>query len=157
MASAMKHLFQMTHHRHQRQSGFDQHPLVPGAAWTQLEMGWNAVAVVEPGIGQHDAFVFQRCSGGSSVLTIESCAEQSAPQRSLLLIRWFAGSGCYRHVVKLCSYSTEEPIGQHRLLNDSHTSLFFAPQCDIIDHQTNADADQVSRVRTPFQTVYASR
>lgn len=59
MTSAMKHFFQRTDHRHQRQGGFDQHALVPCAARTQLEIGGNTSGIIETCIGKDDSLVLQ--------------------------------------------------------------------------------------------------
>jgi hypothetical protein len=58
--SAMKHFLQMADCRHQRQGGFDHHPLIPGATRAQLEIGGNAISSVEADIGQDDTLVLQR-------------------------------------------------------------------------------------------------
>ncbi len=42
-----------------KQGSFDQHTLIPGPAWNELEIGGDAVSIVETGIRQHDAFVLQ--------------------------------------------------------------------------------------------------
>ena len=55
----MKDLLQAANRRHQRQGGFDQHAFVPGATRAELEVVWNAVSVIEAGIGQNNALVFQ--------------------------------------------------------------------------------------------------
>lgn len=52
MTSAMKDFLQMTDYSH-------QHSLVPCAALTQLEVGGNAISIVEAGIGQDHVFVVQ--------------------------------------------------------------------------------------------------
>jgi len=52
-------LFQATNRCHQRQSGFDQHPLVPSSSRTELEIAGNTLSSVETDIGQNDALLFQ--------------------------------------------------------------------------------------------------
>ena len=58
MTGSMKDFFQTTNRRDERQCGFNQHALVPGARWAELEIGRNTIGVLEPDIRQNDGLVF---------------------------------------------------------------------------------------------------
>src|SRR5690242_15707149 len=57
-AGSMKDFLQMADHCYQRQSGFDQHSLVPSASGTELEIGRNASRILETSVCQDNGFVF---------------------------------------------------------------------------------------------------
>lgn len=59
MASVVKDFLQMADHRDQRESGFNQHPLVPGSTRAQLEVEWNTIGIVEASIRQDNADILQ--------------------------------------------------------------------------------------------------
>lgn len=71
MTRAMKDLLQATGGGDQRERGFDQHALVPGTAWTELEIGRDAISVIETGVGQDNALVLQRFDEGQKHLVMD--------------------------------------------------------------------------------------
>ncbi len=57
---AMKHFLQTTHHRQERQYGFDQHAFIPCAPWTEFQIVRHAGRTVEACVSKNDAISDER-------------------------------------------------------------------------------------------------
>ena len=60
----MTDLLEMTDQGQHREHGFDQHAVVPGAAWAEFQVGRIALGGVEAGIGQDDHAVLEPLDQG---------------------------------------------------------------------------------------------
>ncbi len=58
--ASMVDTFEITHHGHHRQSGFNQHPFIAGAFWAELEIFGSPLLFPKAEICQHDCFADKR-------------------------------------------------------------------------------------------------
>jgi len=70
-------LLEMTDQGQHRKHGFDQHTVVPGAAWAEFQVGWIAFMSVEAGIGQDDHAILEPQERGvkPGIVGVGRCAQ----------------------------------------------------------------------------------